>query len=215
MYTITVKQTLSNAYSFEAVFIDDERLIYQGLVITMENQTDYFSYTEIMPETQEELIYIRDVVLEKINALMIEKNKKLSLLKSSACGYVGGKEFVSVASDEDILRLCDLKDESARLANAARINEKEIAGLIAANKEKGMKDQTTKFEPGKTYYCRSIGDSECIWKGEVISRTAKTITMLVDGETLKRRVKIWNGCETIMPFGSYSMAPSFNAERIA
>jgi hypothetical protein len=71
-----------------------------------------------------------------------------------------------------------------------------------------------RFEAGKGYTARSIGDSECIFTIAVISRTEKT-AVIIDNEDHKRRVKIHigrDGGEYIMP-ERYSMAPVFRAER--
>jgi hypothetical protein len=75
---------------------------------------------------------------------------------------------------------------------------------------------TTQFEPGKTYIGRSICDSECIYHMTVVQRTAKTITVTMDDrlgfKTL--RPHIYNGVETVMPNGRYSMALTISAERV-
>lgn len=58
----------------------------------------------------------------------------------------------------------------------------------------------------------SICDSNCIFKGIVIKRTAKSVVLKTSmrGE---KRVKIHNDGdgEYIFPFGQYSMAPIFRA----
>jgi hypothetical protein len=61
-----------------------------------------------------------------------------------------------------------------------------------------------KFEIGKTYATRSIGDYNCIIRATVVSRTAKMITT-DKGE--KFRVKEYNGVETFRPWGNYSLCP--------
>ena len=75
----------------------------------------------------------------------------------------------------------------------------------------------TKFEIGKTYNMRSACDHNCIWSYTVIARTACTIT-LKDNDSNKvskcRVSKLYsemNGCETVLPLGSYSMAPVLSA----
>jgi hypothetical protein len=74
----------------------------------------------------------------------------------------------------------------------------------------------SKFEPGKTYFTRSVCDSDCIIKVEVIGRTDKTIkTIGRDGAAKTLRVTVWNGVETVKPWGSYSMAPIVSADRLA
>jgi hypothetical protein len=68
----------------------------------------------------------------------------------------------------------------------------------------------TAFEPGKTYWTRSICDSDCIVRVPVARRTAKTITT-DDGKVL--RISVWQNVERVKPWGSYSMAPIVSADR--
>lgn len=58
----------------------------------------------------------------------------------------------------------------------------------------------------------SIGNSDCIFTGIVIKRTAKTVTIKTDMEG-EKRCKIHNNDEGefIFPFGQYSMCPTFRA----
>lgn len=65
-----------------------------------------------------------------------------------------------------------------------------------------------KFQTGKTYSTRSICDHDCVISITVKKRTAKTIKT-DEGKTL--RIKLWNGVETVKPWGSYSMAPIIRA----
>ena len=68
-----------------------------------------------------------------------------------------------------------------------------------------------KFEAGKTYTTRSIGNHDCIFKIEVLKRTAKMVTIR-DIWGQEKRCKIYtdtNG-EWIQP-EKYSMAPIFSA----
>lgn len=72
------------------------------------------------------------------------------------------------------------------------------------------------FETGKTYSTRSICDTNCIITMKVLSRTAKTITALVDDEVKKLRISSklssYRNAETVLPWGSYSMAPMISAD---
>ena len=70
---------------------------------------------------------------------------------------------------------------------------------------------TTKFTQGKKYTTRSICDHNCIFEIEVISRTAKTIKAKVQNEIKTFRPYIFEDCESIMPFGRYSMCPVISA----
>lgn len=76
-----------------------------------------------------------------------------------------------------------------------------------------------KFETGKTYSMRSIGDHNCVWTYTVTARTAQTIT-LDDGKEIKRcriskKATEYRGAETVFPLGQYSMAPILSADKIA
>ena len=69
------------------------------------------------------------------------------------------------------------------------------------------------FKVGSTYYDRSIGDHNCIYKAEIVARTAKTVTIKMYGKnTCKKRITVYCDSETFKPFGSYSMAPIINAD---
>jgi hypothetical protein len=68
-----------------------------------------------------------------------------------------------------------------------------------------------KFEAGKTYATRSIGDHNCIISVTIEKRTEKTVTATIRGEKKNFRVGEYDGAEFIKPWGSYSMAPTIKA----
>ena len=76
-----------------------------------------------------------------------------------------------------------------------------------------------KFEPGKTYCCRAIGDVDCVWTFEVLSRTAKMMVLAENhpsnGAVNKiQKMKIHNkdnAVETAHPMGRHSLAPVLRA----
>ena len=75
-----------------------------------------------------------------------------------------------------------------------------------------------KFELGKTYMTRSLCNYDCIITLKVIARTNATITAIDDcGETKKYRIskKLTEirDAETVMPWGTYSMAPMISADK--
>jgi hypothetical protein len=74
---------------------------------------------------------------------------------------------------------------------------------------------TTKFQPGKTYACRSACDYDCTWRFTIASRTAKTIKTTC-GKTLRINAELTaaNGAETVFPRGRYSMAPILTADKV-
>lgn len=65
-----------------------------------------------------------------------------------------------------------------------------------------------KFEVGKTYSTRSIGDANCIITVTIASRTDKTVTT-TDGK--KFRPTVYDGSECLHPWGKYSMSPIVRA----
>jgi hypothetical protein len=80
-----------------------------------------------------------------------------------------------------------------------------------------------KFETGKIYFTRSIGDHNCIIEVKVLDRTANTITAYDEHSKTNRKFRIRiidnfnsNGdpCETIKPWGSYSMSPTLSADKL-
>lgn len=68
------------------------------------------------------------------------------------------------------------------------------------------------FQTGTTYQTRSICDADMIIKVTVAQRTAKTIKT-AEGKTL--RIGVYDNCEFVKPWGSYSMAPIVRADRVA
>lgn len=73
----------------------------------------------------------------------------------------------------------------------------------------------TKFEAGKTYFCRSVCDSECVF-GFLVVRRTETSVWVVDNTELasqpqRRKIEVYNGVESIYPNGKYSMAPILRA----
>lgn len=76
----------------------------------------------------------------------------------------------------------------------------------------------TKFEAGKTYFMRAIGDHDCVWEYTVTKRTASTVT-LDNGKgsivcKINKKVSEWNNTESVYPLGRYSMAPVLRAENV-
>lgn len=73
-------------------------------------------------------------------------------------------------------------------------------------------DRFTRFEVGKTYWCRSLCDYDTIFEMTVVKRTAKTITT-DEGKTLRIFTVMDGTVEQVRPHGNYSMAPIMSAER--
>jgi hypothetical protein len=85
--------------------------------------------------------------------------------------------------------------------------------------EPAAEPEAVKFVPGVTYYTRSLGDHNCIWRFTVVRRTASSVWVTGDfdkaGTVERRKVAEYNGAETFSPFGRYSMSPSVYAHNIA
>lgn len=79
-----------------------------------------------------------------------------------------------------------------------------------------MEKQTVKFEVGKTYIYKFIGDRDVAVPCKVTKRTAKTITFidLDENKTYTKRIREAFGVESVS-IASYSMAPVLFADRIA
>lgn len=71
--------------------------------------------------------------------------------------------------------------------------------------------EMSKFETGKTYTTRSIGDYDCIISVTIEKRTEKTVTAKVMGKTRNFRVTDLMGSESFKPWGNYSMCPVIRA----
>lgn len=69
-----------------------------------------------------------------------------------------------------------------------------------------------KFEVGKTYYAKSICDSDTIFKITIIKRTAKSIVYEQHGKQKRAFFKTGQDGEYFIQ-GNYSMAPVFDAKR--
>lgn len=72
---------------------------------------------------------------------------------------------------------------------------------------------TTQFQVGKTYTTRSACDYDCIFSFTVVARTDKSITItgdLLDKPT-RKKIRVYSDSESVMPYGSYSMAPVITA----
>ena len=83
-----------------------------------------------------------------------------------------------------------------------------------------METTISKFEAGKTYYVRSIGDHNCIWRFRVVRRSASSVwvTGADDHDAAKverRKISEYRGSENFSQFGRYSMSPTVYAENVA
>lgn len=88
-----------------------------------------------------------------------------------------------------------------------------------------MNNTIKRFEVGKTYATRSIGNTDCIIAAKILRRTAATVTVeMVRGGICGDKVRTFRiskgltafiGAEAIKPWGTYSMAPTISADRAA
>ena len=73
-----------------------------------------------------------------------------------------------------------------------------------------------KFETGRTYAYKFYGDHDLVVLCKIIKRTAKTVTYveLDENRTYTRKIRETFGVECVS-IGSYSMAPTLYADRVA
>lgn len=73
-----------------------------------------------------------------------------------------------------------------------------------------------KFEKGQKLSAVSICNSDCVFTGTVISRTAKMVKVqLSDGEIVNKKIHVYEDSEYMYPHGQYSMAATFSAKDAA
>ena len=90
----------------------------------------------------------------------------------------------------------------------------KLVPAIEEEPEDEPEEEQVKFRVGKEYGCNSACNHTCWWFFTVVRRTEKTVWLKnQDGEVLQRRPHVWNGVESISPFGVYSMSPSLSASR--
>lgn len=74
-------------------------------------------------------------------------------------------------------------------------------------------DNVLTFIVGRSYAVRSICDYDCVFRFEVVGRTAKTVTLSAHGKQVRRKVRVICGAEACDPHGRYSMSPVLSAEK--
>jgi hypothetical protein len=70
------------------------------------------------------------------------------------------------------------------------------------------------FKVGEQLSARSLCDYDCIFRFEVISRTAKFVTLKYFNDTKRVGIKVRNGREYCSPLGVYSMSPTITAGEV-
>jgi len=68
---------------------------------------------------------------------------------------------------------------------------------------------TTTIQKGSILTATSVCDSNCKWTATVLERKGNFIIADIQGEIVRKKVKIWDGEEYALLLGSYSMAPIF------
>lgn len=69
------------------------------------------------------------------------------------------------------------------------------------------------FEPGLTYWTRSLCDYDCIFTATIVRRTEKSVWIKAGPGLQRKSIYICDGVEHIYPLGRYSMAPTIGADR--
>lgn len=70
-----------------------------------------------------------------------------------------------------------------------------------------------RFQRGRYYSCRSNVDFDTVFRFFIRDRIDKSVIIQEEGASriYRRYIKIIDGEETILPYGSYSLAPSLQA----
>jgi hypothetical protein len=68
---------------------------------------------------------------------------------------------------------------------------------------------TTTIQKGTILTANSVCDSNCKWTATVLERKGNFIIALIDGQIVRKKVKVFNNEEYALLLGSYSMAPIF------
>jgi hypothetical protein len=68
---------------------------------------------------------------------------------------------------------------------------------------------TTTIQKGSILTATSVCDSNCKWTATVLERKGNFIIADIQGEIVRKKVKVWDGEEYALLLGSYSMAPIF------
>lgn len=71
---------------------------------------------------------------------------------------------------------------------------------------------TKQFQIGKTYATRSICDYDTWFAFTILGRTAKQVTVKVNGKIVRRGLSVYDGCEQFKPYGTYSMCAIIGAD---
>lgn len=76
-----------------------------------------------------------------------------------------------------------------------------------------MTQTINQFKVGQTYTTRSACDYDCIFSFTVVSRTDKSVKIIGDllDKPTSRKIRIYSDSESVMPLGSFSMAPVITA----
>lgn len=69
------------------------------------------------------------------------------------------------------------------------------------------------FEVGKVYFTRSACNHDCVFKFEILARSAKTVTIHAHNNQRRRGIVVRDGVEQFKPFGTYSMCAIIRADR--
>ena len=72
---------------------------------------------------------------------------------------------------------------------------------------------TTQITKGTILTATSVCDSNCKWTANVLERKGSFIIALVNGEIIRKKVKVWRGEEYALLLGTYSMAPIFKIKK--
>jgi len=148
----------------------------------------------------------KEILTEKLKTLtsIIEE-----LIKEYKTGERDAEDFFHEMYKKTSILKDAVEELEAHENHLAKIKKEDEERIMAASKK-----EIKKFEAGKEYSTRSTCDHNCIFKFKIVRRTAKNVWIIGSQikEITRRKIKIFEGEETILPLGSFSMAPILRAK---
>ena len=133
-------------------------------------------------------------------------NKDITKIMQQRCDFYKSERGINYANS--MRQYFDDASTAEELANTYS----EIAKLCTQPKEE--KKMHT-FKIGKTYIMSFVTDSNAKVAWTVNKRTAKMITITDQyGDSVRKKIKVYNGSEYVEPYGKFSMSPWLRAKNI-
>ena len=158
------------------------------------------------PAPADELVQPSKELIEDMKQIAVddEAAETLAAIKTNAADGVSGIVLDGV---ESLVRPEVLQAEVEKI-------ETKLKEDTTPTSEKTDTPTVKKFEVGKSYYCRSFCDYDCIFTIDIIERKGNKITLKSwDNSIRKKIVKVDNDGVEWFRYDRYSMAPIYRANK--